>query len=44
MYTTIGTYYSFQIIVCCPVWIGFLSSNNLKAHNEEDNKLILIQM
>ena len=23
MYTTIGTYYSFQMAVCCPGWIGF---------------------
>jgi len=22
MYTTIGTYYSFYMTVCCPAWIG----------------------
>jgi len=22
MYTTVGTYYSFLMTVCCPVWIG----------------------
>jgi len=22
MYTTVGTYYSFQMTVCCPVWNG----------------------
>ena len=29
MYTTVGTYYSFQMTVCCPGWIGV-------AHDERD--------
>ena len=27
MCTTIGTYYSFQLTVCCPAWIGIVSTN-----------------
>jgi hypothetical protein len=26
MYTTVGTYYSFYMIVCCAGWIGFQSN------------------
>jgi hypothetical protein len=34
MYTTIDTYYSFQMMVCCPGWVGQGNRQSSKKNNK----------